>query len=144
MSTRVLAAAALPGLLLAFCSAASAAEPAREITEVDYNGVKVGIDSETGKLRPLTAVESAALDRVIRKRQPLTAASLRAGFSRPANAVAARATARRIIGGGTSVKLPESEMSQLIATRDAAGNLTIEHAESGAAAQASGNQEQGL
>ena len=133
MRTRITAAAALPGLLLAFCCAATAAEPAQGTTEVMFSGIKIGVDAKTGKLRPLTSAESAALDAVVRKPPASINAMGRKGALRPANATQARKTQRRIAGGGVAVKLPESHMSQVVASRDASGAVTIQHLDADAA-----------
>ena len=138
MGTRITATAALPGLLLAFCCAANAAEPAKaQVTEVTYGGIKVAIDSATGKLRPMSEAESAALDRVLTN--PLAAPQSRGAVNRmamPATTAAAVATQRDIKGGGTAMKLPLSEMSHTVAFRDASGNVTVQHADGSAVPQA--------
>lgn len=134
MSTRVLAAAALPGLL-AICCAANAAEPAKgQVTEVVYQGIKVGIDAATGKLRPLSEEESAALDRVVMSEQAGVASrSATRRISMPSTIQAAYQTQRAISGGGSAMKMPMSEMSHVIAIRDAAGKVTAQHGDDGSA-----------
>lgn len=131
MRTRVLAAAALPGLL-AICCAAGAAEPVQvETTTVVYGGVKVAIDSVTGKLRPMSNAESAALDRVVMGTQAAASRTANPRLVKPATVAAALQTRRAVSGGGKAMKMPMSEMSHVIAVRDAAGNVTVQHGEDG-------------
>ncbi len=138
MRTRLLAAAALPGLL-AICCAASAAEPANGTTEVMFSGLKVGIDANTGRLRPLSVAESKHLDQMLTQgRKPTFAPQIARSFKAPANEAAARLTARPLRGGGTSAKVPESMMTSVVAHRDASGQLVIEHAD--AAGNATNNE----
>lgn len=132
MGTRITATAALPGLLLAFCCAANAAEPAQApITEVTYGGIKVAIDSATGKLRPMSEAESAALDRVVMSTQPAVAAAGSKRISMPANIPAALQTQRAVRGGGNAMKVPMSEMSHVVATIDASGQANVQHGDDG-------------
>ncbi|MFC7519377.1 post-PEP-CTERM-1 domain-containing protein [Xanthomonas populi] len=93
--------------------------------EATTSSSKVGIDPTTGKLRPLTAAESAALD------QQATSASRRsdADTSVPQTEAAARATERRLSNGTVARKLPASQMSSLMAARQADGRVVIEHSE---------------
>ncbi|MCC8537102.1 post-PEP-CTERM-1 domain-containing protein [Xanthomonas codiaei] len=84
---------------------------------------KVGIDPATGKLRPLTDAESAALDRQ-------AGAAARSAATRtaiPQTEAAARATERRLPNGTVARKLPATQMSSLTATRQADGRIVIEH-----------------
>ncbi|MBU8976994.1 hypothetical protein [Lysobacter sp. FW306-1B-D06B] len=91
-------------------------------------GVKVGIDAETGQLRPLTASESAQLDQALTQgKQAKVAPAMAKTFAAPQDAAAARATVRRSAHGGVSVKVPESQMTSLTAQRDASGQLVIQH-----------------
>ena len=109
MSTRGWAAAALPIMLLAM-SAANAGDTAS-------SGMKVAIDPATGKLRALTDEESAALDaaspRGIATKRLLVSESGTAPVQRPVRA------------GGFSMKVPQSAMTHVVATRDANGKLVI-------------------
>jgi len=128
----------LPGLLLGMSCAAIAAEPpATQATPAEssttaqdstaQSGSKVGFDRKSGEFRPLTTDESQQLDR----RAPSTARSGKqltpAGnsFARPANATAAAASIRHGADGTVSVKLPEDQMSTMMVTRDASGQLRI-------------------
>ncbi|MCC8553778.1 post-PEP-CTERM-1 domain-containing protein [Xanthomonas hortorum] len=86
-------------------------------------GVKAGIDPITGKLRPLTDAESAALD----QQAASSARSSAARTTVPQTEAAARATVRRLPNGTVVRKLPASRMMSLTATRQADGHLVIEH-----------------
>ncbi|KAB7765483.1 post-PEP-CTERM-1 domain-containing protein [Xanthomonas maliensis] len=111
---------ALSGLLCLACLPAVAA--AQETTTAS----KVGIDPVTGKLRPLTAAESAALD----QQAAAPAGSAARSANRPAlpqTEAAARASERRLPNGTVARKMPLSQMSSLTATRQADGGLVIEH-----------------
>ncbi|WP_115512539.1 MULTISPECIES: post-PEP-CTERM-1 domain-containing protein [Xanthomonas] len=86
---------------------------------------KVGIDPVTGKLRPLTDAESAALDQQ-------AGSAARSGATRtnvPQTEAAARATERRLPNGTVVRKLPATQMSSLTATRQADGRIVIEHSD---------------
>ncbi|MEA9563633.1 MULTISPECIES: hypothetical protein [unclassified Xanthomonas] len=86
---------------------------------------KVGIDPVTGKLRPLTDAESAALDQQ-------AGSAARSGVTRttvPQTEAAARATERRLPNGTVVRKLPATQMSSLTATRQADGRIVIEHSD---------------
>ena len=132
MGTRITATAALPGLLLAFCCAANAAEPAKApVTEVTYGGIKVAIDSVTGKLRPMSEAESAALDRVVMSTQSKAATAGPKRISMPASIPAALQTQRAVRGGGKAMKVPMSEMSHVVATIDASGEANVQHGDGG-------------
>lgn len=109
MTTRVWAAAVLPAMLLAM-SAATAGEPAS-------SGLKVAIDPATGKLRALSEEESAALD--ASSVNGITTKRLL--VSDPMDAVVPRA----VRAGGFAAKLPQSEMTHLVATRNADGKVVI-------------------
>lgn len=124
MSTRLKAGLLLPGLLLATCCVAQAAEPSS--VDASVSSSKVGIDA-SGKLRPLTAEESAALDQAVATQQKSAARSsaLRGAF--PATASEVRATERRLPNGAVARKMPLSQMSSLTATRDANGKIVIQH-----------------
>lgn len=119
----------LSGLALGLCFTAQAADKQSESHEVTYAGVKVGVDAETGQLRPLTASESAALDKALTQgQQGKVNPAMARTFNAPRDAAAARTTARRNAAGGVSVKVPESLMSSVVAHRDASGQLVIQHA----------------
>lgn len=126
MSTRLKAGLLLPGLLLATCCVAHAAEPST--ADASVTSSKVGIDAN-GKLRPLTEAESQALDKAAATQQKSSAKSstLRGAF--PANASEVRATERRLSSGAVARKMPLSEMSTLTATRDANGKIVIQHSD---------------
>ncbi|BDU15064.1 post-PEP-CTERM-1 domain-containing protein [Lysobacter auxotrophicus] len=92
--------------------------------------MKVGIDAETGRLRPLTASESAQLDQALTQgQQAKIAPGMAKTFAAPRDAAAARSTVRKAAHGGVSVKVPESMMSTVVAHRDASGQLVVDHAE---------------
>lgn len=101
-----------------FCNA-QAAEAPSTTNEITIAGVKVGIDAETGQLRPLTPAESSALD------QALTQGRATAS----ARTLSAAPTVRRHADGGVSAKVPESQMTSVVAKRDASGQLVIQHAD---------------
>lgn len=126
MSTRLKVGLLVPGLLLATCCVAHAAEPST--ADASVSSSKVGIDAN-GKLRPLTEAESQALDKAAATQQKSTAksSSLRGAF--PANASEVRASERRLSNGAVARKMPLSEMSTLTATRDANGKIVIHHSD---------------
>ncbi|MBB4130880.1 MULTISPECIES: hypothetical protein [unclassified Xanthomonas] len=110
----------LSGMLCIACLPAVAAAQ-----DVASSSSKVGIDPTTGKLRALTAAESAALDQ-----QANTAARSSAARSNiPQTEAAARATERRLPNGTVARKLPATQMSSLVATRQADGRIVIEHSD---------------
>ncbi|WP_349811717.1 post-PEP-CTERM-1 domain-containing protein [Xanthomonas dyei] len=86
---------------------------------------KVGIDPVTGKLRPLTDAESAALD----QQAGSAARSAATRTTVPQTEAAARATERRLPNGTVARKLPATQMSSLTATRQADGRIVIEHSD---------------
>ncbi|MCL1528606.1 post-PEP-CTERM-1 domain-containing protein [Xanthomonas nasturtii] len=117
----------LSGVLCVVCLPAIAAAQ-----EAATSSSKVGIDPTTGKLRPLTDAESAALD------QQAAASAARRGEARssvPQTEAAARATERRLPNGTVVRKLPATQMSSLTATRQADGRIVIEHSEDAAPPQ---------
>lgn len=112
---------ALTLALPAFAADPAASEP----------GSKTGIDRETGRLRATTAAEDRALERdAERLRQSARAPSAPgvAGLVRPATEAEAQQTLVRHADGTVSMQVPESLDSQVLATRDAQGNLVISHA----------------
>jgi len=118
----------LSGVALGFCFSVQAAEAQSSTHQVTVAGVKVGIDAETGRLRPLTANESAQLDQALTQgQQAKIAPAMAKSFAAPRDAAAARSTARKSAHGGVSVKVPESMMSSVVAHRDASGELVVEH-----------------
>ncbi|WP_425479952.1 post-PEP-CTERM-1 domain-containing protein [Lysobacter capsici] len=126
MSTRLKVGLLMPGLLLATCCVAQAAEPST--ADVSVSSSKVGIDAN-GKLRPLTEAESAALDKAASAQQKSAAktSALRGKF--PTNASEVRASERRLPNGAVARKMPLSQMSTLTATRDANGKIVIQHSD---------------
>ncbi|QJD66644.1 hypothetical protein HG421_02155 [Xanthomonas campestris pv. badrii] len=88
-------------------------------------GSKVGIDPVTGKLRPLTDAESAALE----QQAGAAARSAATRTTMPQTEAAARATERRLPNGTVARKLPATQMSSLTATRQADGRIVIEHSD---------------
>lgn len=107
----------LGGLL--FAGTATAADPQQAASA--ESGVKVGIDAKTGKLRPLSASESATLDAAARK-QKTTLAKTNGKAAKavgPVKFVAAN--------GMTVVELDESHMVELHATIGADGKIVINH-----------------
>ncbi|AZR24734.1 hypothetical protein NX81_004075 [Xanthomonas vasicola] len=112
----------LSGLLCLVCLPAIAAAQ-----EAATSSSKVGIDPTTGKLRPLTDAESAALEQQAAAAN--SAARRAARTSVPRTEAAARATERRLPNGTVARKLPATQMSSLTATRQADGSIVIEHSE---------------
>jgi hypothetical protein len=115
--------------LAASAHAGEQAAPAQSSDETtataEFNGMKVAVDKKTGKLRPLTPAESRELDEMLTQQGR---SSARRGLpAPPATEAAAIATARSLPMGGTAMKLPESQMEYLTATRDADGNLVLSH-----------------
>lgn len=89
------------------------------------SGSKVGYDPTTRKFRPLTAAESAELDRQAAAKK---AAPLAARGKTTSQAAAEPAPAFRVSRSGRVVAtLPESEMSTLTVTRAADGSLVVSH-----------------
>lgn len=130
MRNRNTIAVLMAGLTLAL--AAQAAEPQHQavtnpavtdpaVTDITYAGVRVAIDPQTGKLRPLTATESQALSAAMLKGNQRVP---RIG-NQPRNAQEARATKRVHADGGVSVILPADQMSQIQATVGADGQVTL-------------------
>lgn len=126
MSTRLKVGLLMPGLLLATCCVAQAAEPST--ADVSVSSSKVGIDAN-GKLRPLTEAESQALDQAAATQQKSTTRSSSARKAMPITEADVRATERRMPNGTIARKAPLSQMSSLIATRDANGKIVIQHSD---------------
>lgn len=123
----------LSGVALGLCFNVQAAYAQSTTHQVTVAGVKVGIDAETGQLRPLTASESAQLDQALTQgQQAKVAPAMAKTFAAPRDATAARSTVRRAAHGGVSVKVPESLMTSLTAQRDTSGRLVIEHSDQAA------------
>lgn len=124
---------AVLALGLSMAGAAMAGEPADTgYTEVTVAGVKVGIDPKTGRLRPLTAEESAALDRALVQQQAAAAKPGQRSFARsrvssPATPAEAVKTIRNVGGKAMAMKLPLSEMSTLVVRTDASGGIVVAH-----------------
>ncbi|MFA1263364.1 post-PEP-CTERM-1 domain-containing protein [Xanthomonas campestris pv. olitorii] len=119
----------LSGVLCVACLPAIAAAQ-----EAATGSSKVGIDPTTGKLRPLTDAESAALD----QQAAAAASAARSSAARssvPQTEAAARATERRLPNGTVARKLPATQMSSLTATRQADGRIVIEHSDEAGATQ---------
>ncbi|MGD6224594.1 hypothetical protein VWT78_03225 [Xanthomonas citri pv. citri] len=113
----------LSGVLCVACLPAIAAAQ-----EAATGSSKVGIDPTTGKLRPLTDAESAALD----QQAAAAASAARSSAARssvPQTEAAARATERRLPSGTVARKLLATQMSSLTATRQADGRIVIEHSD---------------
>ena len=129
----------LSGLALGLCFSAHAAEPQSNTQEVTFAGIKVGVDPETGRLRAPTATESKQLDQALTGgQQTRFAPGMARTFNAPRDAAAARATVRTSAHGGVSVKVPQDQMSSVVAHRDAGGQLVIEHADATGATQSEG------
>lgn len=107
---------------LAFAGVALAGDPAPQST-ASAPSLKVGIDKATGKLRPLTATESNALDSQaqraalgspVRSNQPATVEE----------SIAQMRTSQRV-PGIQGFRVPVEMMSSLEATRNADGTITF-------------------
>lgn len=105
----------LGGLL--FAGTAIAAEPQQ--TTSTASGMKVGINAKTGKLRPLTAAESANLDAM--------AAKNRAAAKGKGKTAAKEGVVTEVVNGRTIAYLPESEMIEIRATIGADGKVVVSH-----------------
>jgi hypothetical protein len=117
---------------LAFAGTALAGDPAPQTTTT--SGLKVGFDKATGKLRPLSEAESAALDAKAAQqagdntslrgnRGSLAAKSVKAD-RRPATAKEALAT-ERVINGISVIQAPADSMSEVTMQKNADGSFTI-------------------
>jgi len=137
---RIGSALGLSGVALGLCFNVHAADAQSTTHEVTVAGVKVGVDAETGQLRPLTASESAQLDQVLTQ-QAKVAPAMAKTFAAPRDATAARSTVRRAAHGGVSVKVPESLMTSVTAHRDASGQLVVEHADAAGDSHDNQNEE---
>jgi hypothetical protein len=135
----------VPGLFLLTLSAANAAQPIHTDTSAADSTAassKVGIDQVTGKLRPLTAEESSALEQAGASRLKSAAKTSAMRGMAPADDAAARATERRLPNGAVARKAPLSMMSTLTATRDASGKLVIQHSDPGDSSAANAQHEE--
>lgn len=116
---------------LVFAGNALAGDPTPQQTASP--SMKVGIDQKTGKLRPLTDAESAALDasaassrasaRTLRV-DPVTARANRL-YTFPTTKAEMKATVR-VINGITVMKPMADSMSELTVTRNADGTLAFQ------------------
>ncbi|AUJ13750.1 hypothetical protein BVV20_18805 [Xanthomonas oryzae pv. oryzae] len=120
----------LSGVLCVLCLPAIAA-----VQETATSRSEVGIDPTTGKLRPLTDAESAALDQQAAAANAAARGSA-ARTSVPQTEAAACATERRLPNGTVARKLPATQMGSLTATRQADGSSVIEHSDDADAAHA--------
>ena len=117
---------------LAFAGTALAGDPAPQTTT--GSGLKVGFDKATGKLRPLTAEESAALDTKaaqqtgdntsLRGNRGSLAAKAPLAGRRPANAQEALAVAK-VFNGLTVYEAPADTMSEMTLQKNADGSFTV-------------------
>lgn len=88
------------------------------------SGMKVGIDPKTGKLRPLTAAESAKLDAMAARNQ-------KAAVAASGRTATMRGPVTRIINGLTITEHDESFMVEMQATRRADGKIVLTHQDKG-------------
>lgn len=136
MTSRTLAQAL--GLVLTgmftVATAAQAAEAPQVQAAPRAAGVQVAIDPATGKLREPTAAERAAYSKAFQARQ----ARLSAISGQPLTNADAKTTLRKVtLSNGvkaTGVRLPQSRMTSLVATRAADGTITIKHDDAAAPA----------
>lgn len=121
----------------ALCAALclSFALPAAAADENTDPGSKTAIDADTGRLRATTAAEDRELERDAARlaREPRAKAGPGApALVRPATESEALQTQVRHADGSVSMLVPESLDSQVVATRDADGNLIVTHADASA------------
>jgi hypothetical protein len=88
-----------------------------------FSGLKAGIDKQTGKLRPLTAEESKALD----QKKFDSAAYTGWRIVSPPDEATAIAQARTLANGTVVMKVPETHQNYLVVTRSADGKLVLSH-----------------
>ena len=108
----------LGGLL--FAGTAIAAEPQQATTA--ESGMKVGIDAKTGKLRRLTAAESAQLDAITAKNQKAAAAKAK-------GKTAAKEGPVSYVAANGMVVTAEPLMVESTATMGADGKVVVTHGE---------------
>ncbi len=120
---------------LALAGNAMATDPAPQ-AQASAPSLKVGIDKTTGKLRPLTAEESAALDAKAaatpaRSQQALRAAGTKGQRSASAipQTIEEALANKRVVHGIVGFKAPMDAMSSLNVTRNADGSLTYAEGE---------------
>ncbi|TCV92299.1 hypothetical protein EC912_1074 [Luteibacter rhizovicinus] len=130
MTSRSLAQAAglvLTGIFTVAGSAYAADTPQAAQQTVTLQGVQVAIDPATGRLREPTAAERAALSQAIGAK----ALQQSAFVGQPLNEVEARSTFKKVQfrngATATSVKVPASLMSSVVAERLPDGSLAIHH-----------------
>ncbi|MCI4569171.1 hypothetical protein [Lysobacter sp. CFH 32150] len=104
---------------MVFGCMAVAAEPQTAATQdVTFNGIKVAVDSATGRLRPLTPAEERALSGALLK-------SGKPFPGQPRDEKEAAATKRVHPDGTVQVQVPASVMSEVRAVQDADGTLRL-------------------
>jgi hypothetical protein len=108
----------LGGLL--FAGTSLAAEPQQ--TASTESGSKVGIDAKTGKLRRLTAAESAQLDAITAKNQ-------KAAMAKAKGKTAAKEGAVTFVAANGMVISTEPLMVDTTATIGADGKVVVSHGE---------------
>lgn len=113
----------LAGLTAGF--AAHAGEPAAPAADTGfYNGVTVAIDPTTGRMRAPTAAELAEL----RAKAPRAGAGSIAKPGPKTRAEALR-TVRTHKDGHVSMQVSDDMMSNVVATQQADGSISIQHAD---------------
>lgn len=129
----------LAGIAVCMTAQASQPQPQQDQTAprtVDSTsaGSKIAIDPKTGKLRAPTDEESlelsqaaapAAAARSLRRGEPLAAG--KRGFVAPTTAGEASAGAVSLPAGGVMQQVPESFMTNVAITRNAQGQLVMQH-----------------
>lgn len=109
------------GLVLA--GTAVAGDPAPQ-SNVAAPGLKVGIDKATGKVRPLTMEESAALDAQA-QRDALSNAAAHAGQPATMDEAMSNIRSSARIPSIQGFRMPAEMMSSLTVTRNADGTVTF-------------------
>lgn len=89
------------------------------------SAMTVTIDQQTGKMRPATAPEAAALQALPLPEERNAQAAPTSG--RPRSAAEAVAGTRRLKDGTEVMAVPLSAMSQLDATVDSQGRISLQH-----------------
>lgn len=125
----------LGGLL--FAGTALAAEP-QQATNTE-SGSKVGINPATGKLRRLSAAESAKLDALAAQKQKQKPAAAKARAKGTALTKDGLVTFTAV-NGMTIVELDETHMVDLTATIGANGKVVVGHGEPQQGSPEAGNE----
>lgn len=112
----------LGGLLFAGTSLAAEPQQAQNTESASAeSGMKVGIDPKTGKLRRLTAAESAQLDAITAKNQKAAVAKAKGKAAKAGPITFVAANGMRV------TELDDSYMTEIQATIGADGKVVVSH-----------------